>query len=126
MLIVFLSLAFHFSIRDGWLNSPLRFPNEPCRHKVLDLIGDFSLLAQKGNGGLPIAHILAYKVSCTRSGKCIGSVIPVLVNYFLLFLGSFIIGLFLDLIHIKLRSVQVLCNFCSIWLQFLWGCIDVF
>ncbi|MBI3872714.1 MAG: bifunctional UDP-3-O-[3-hydroxymyristoyl] N-acetylglucosamine deacetylase/3-hydroxyacyl-ACP dehydratase [candidate division Zixibacteria bacterium] len=33
---------------------PLRFPNEPVRHKVLDLIGDLSLV------GVPIkAHILA-------------------------------------------------------------------
>ncbi|XP_078161339.1 putative UDP-3-O-acyl-N-acetylglucosamine deacetylase 1, mitochondrial [Carex rostrata] len=49
------------SLRDGWLNPPLRFPDEPCRHKILDLIGDFSLLAQNGNGGLPVAHISAYK-----------------------------------------------------------------
>lgn len=48
---------------DGWLNPPLRFHDEPCRHKVLDLIGDLSLLAQDGNQGLPVAHIVAYKVS---------------------------------------------------------------
>ncbi len=41
-----------------WLNPPLRFENEPCRHKLLDLIGDLSLL-----GDLPIAHYLAYKAS---------------------------------------------------------------
>ncbi|KAL6649518.1 hypothetical protein ACP70R_013742 [Stipagrostis hirtigluma subsp. patula] len=46
---------------DGWLNPPLRFEDEPCRHKVLDLIGDFSLLARNGNQGFPIAHIVAYK-----------------------------------------------------------------
>ncbi|CAN6483084.1 unnamed protein product [Victoria cruziana] len=45
----------------GWLNLPLHFENEPCRHKVLDLIGDLSLLAQYGNQGLPMAHILVYK-----------------------------------------------------------------
>lgn len=45
----------------GWLNPPLRFHDEPCRHKVLDLIGDLSLLAQNGNQGLPVAHIVAYK-----------------------------------------------------------------
>jgi UDP-3-O-acyl N-acetylglycosamine deacetylase len=66
----FLSFAFHFSIRDGWLNSPLRFPDEPCRHKMLDFVGDFSLLAQNGNKGLPIAHILAHKVSGAWGGKC--------------------------------------------------------
>ncbi|XP_062216343.1 probable UDP-3-O-acyl-N-acetylglucosamine deacetylase 1, mitochondrial [Phragmites australis] len=49
------------SISDGWLNPPLRFKDEPCRHKILDLIGDFSLLAQNGNQGFPIAHIVAYK-----------------------------------------------------------------
>ncbi|KAK1374690.1 UDP-3-O-acyl-N-acetylglucosamine deacetylase [Heracleum sosnowskyi] len=46
---------------DGWLNPPLRFHDEPCRHKVLDLIGDLSLLAQDGNQGLPVAHIVAFK-----------------------------------------------------------------
>jgi UDP-3-O-[3-hydroxymyristoyl] N-acetylglucosamine deacetylase len=43
---------------DRWINPPLRFDNEPCRHKLLDLIGDLSLL-----GFLPRAHILAYKAS---------------------------------------------------------------
>jgi UDP-3-O-[3-hydroxymyristoyl] N-acetylglucosamine deacetylase len=43
---------------DGWLNPPLRFSNEPVRHKLLDLIGDLSLL-----GAYPIAHFLAYKAS---------------------------------------------------------------
>ncbi len=43
---------------QGWLNPPLRFENEPARHKLLDLIGDLSLL-----GEIPQAHILAYKAS---------------------------------------------------------------
>jgi UDP-3-O-[3-hydroxymyristoyl] N-acetylglucosamine deacetylase len=43
---------------DRWLNPPLRFANEPVRHKLLDLIGDLSLL-----GMLPTAHIIAYKAS---------------------------------------------------------------
>ncbi|MEA5578045.1 UDP-3-O-acyl-N-acetylglucosamine deacetylase [Anabaena sp. UHCC 0451] len=43
---------------DGWLNPPLRFANEPVRHKILDLVGDISLLGQ-----FPIAHFLAYKAS---------------------------------------------------------------
>lgn len=51
------------SIEKGWLNPPLRFPEEPCRHKLLDLIGDLSLCAQNGHQGLPIAHIVAYKAS---------------------------------------------------------------
>ncbi|MBD0385177.1 MAG: UDP-3-O-acyl-N-acetylglucosamine deacetylase [Nostoc sp. C3-bin3] len=42
----------------GWLNPPLRFANEPVRHKILDLVGDLSLL-----GTFPIAHFLAYKAS---------------------------------------------------------------
>lgn len=46
----------------GWINPPLRFKDEPCRHKVLDLIGDLSLLSENGNQGLPVAHLLAYKV----------------------------------------------------------------
>jgi len=43
---------------EGWLNPPLRFPNEPVRHKLLDLIGDLSLL-----GNFPTSHFLAYKAS---------------------------------------------------------------
>ncbi|NJR39918.1 MAG: UDP-3-O-acyl-N-acetylglucosamine deacetylase [Leptolyngbyaceae cyanobacterium CSU_1_4] len=43
---------------EGWLNPPLRFPNEPVRHKLLDLVGDLSLL-----GSFPCAHVLAYKAS---------------------------------------------------------------
>ncbi|MBZ8182436.1 UDP-3-O-acyl-N-acetylglucosamine deacetylase [Oscillatoria salina] len=42
----------------GWLNPPLRFANEPVRHKLLDLVGDLSLL-----GTIPVAHYLAYKAS---------------------------------------------------------------
>lgn len=43
---------------SGWLNPPLRFSNEPARHKLLDLVGDLSLL-----GKIPVAHFLAYKAS---------------------------------------------------------------
>jgi UDP-3-O-[3-hydroxymyristoyl] N-acetylglucosamine deacetylase len=43
---------------EKWLNPPLRFDNEPCRHKLLDLIGDLSLVPR-----LPCAHYLAYKAS---------------------------------------------------------------
>lgn len=49
------------SASKGWLNSPLRFHDEPCRHKVLDIIGDLSIFAKAGSQGLPIAHIFAYK-----------------------------------------------------------------
>ena len=44
--------------RSGWLNPPLRFANEPARHKLLDLVGDLSLLE-----AIPQAHFLAYKAS---------------------------------------------------------------
>ncbi|AMA08141.1 UDP-3-O-acyl-N-acetylglucosamine deacetylase [Picosynechococcus sp. PCC 73109] len=44
--------------QEKWLNPPLRFDNEPARHKLLDLIGDLSLL-----GTIPTAHYLAYKAS---------------------------------------------------------------
>lgn len=44
---------------DGghWLNPPLRFPNEPVRHKMLDLIGDLALC------GRPLGpmHITAHR-----------------------------------------------------------------
>jgi UDP-3-O-[3-hydroxymyristoyl] N-acetylglucosamine deacetylase len=43
---------------EGWVNPPLRFANEPARHKILDLVGDLSLL-----GTFPKAHFLAYKAS---------------------------------------------------------------
>jgi UDP-3-O-[3-hydroxymyristoyl] N-acetylglucosamine deacetylase len=43
---------------DGWVNPPLRFENEPVRHKLLDLLGDLSLL-----GYLPSMHVVAYKAS---------------------------------------------------------------
>ncbi|MDJ0717897.1 MAG: UDP-3-O-acyl-N-acetylglucosamine deacetylase [Prochloraceae cyanobacterium] len=45
--------------REGWLNPPLRFSNEPARHKLLDLVGDLSLLGSV----LPVAHFIAYKAS---------------------------------------------------------------
>jgi UDP-3-O-[3-hydroxymyristoyl] N-acetylglucosamine deacetylase len=45
---------------DGWINPPLRFENEPARHKLLDLVGDLSLL-----GTIPTAHFVAYKASHT-------------------------------------------------------------
>jgi UDP-3-O-[3-hydroxymyristoyl] N-acetylglucosamine deacetylase len=44
--------------QERWINPPLRFPNEPVRHKLLDLIGDLSLL-----GEFPQAHFIAYKAS---------------------------------------------------------------
>ncbi len=44
--------------QDRWVNPPLRFADEPVRHKMLDLIGDLSLL-----GTLPRAHFIAYKAS---------------------------------------------------------------
>lgn len=43
---------------NGWLNPPLRFENEAVRHKLLDFIGDLSLL-----GKIPQGHYLAYKAS---------------------------------------------------------------
>ena len=43
---------------ERWLTGPLRFDDEPARHKLLDLVGDLSLL-----GALPQAHVVAYKAS---------------------------------------------------------------
>uniref|UniRef100_A0A0A0KJH1 Uncharacterized protein n=1 Tax=Cucumis sativus TaxID=3659 RepID=A0A0A0KJH1_CUCSA len=51
------------NVSKGWINPPLRFHDEPCRHKVLDLIGDLSLFAQLGSQGIPLAHLVVYKVS---------------------------------------------------------------
>jgi UDP-3-O-[3-hydroxymyristoyl] N-acetylglucosamine deacetylase len=59
---------------DGWLNPPLRFDNEPARHKLLDLIGDLSLL-----GNLPVAHVVAYKASHRLHGELAAAMIPALV-----------------------------------------------
>ena len=42
---------------DHWLNPPLRFDNEPVRHKLLDLIGDLALV------GLPLAQVMAFRAS---------------------------------------------------------------
>ena len=42
---------------DDWLNPPLRFADEPVRHKLLDLIGDLALV------GLPRAQVFAYRGS---------------------------------------------------------------
>lgn len=44
--------------QEKWLNPPLRFADEPCRHKLLDLIGDLSLIA-----AMPQAHIIAFRAS---------------------------------------------------------------
>ncbi|HEY9644560.1 MAG TPA: UDP-3-O-acyl-N-acetylglucosamine deacetylase [Coleofasciculaceae cyanobacterium] len=44
--------------KEGWINPPLRFSNEPVRHKLLDLVGDLSLLET-----FPQMHVLAYKAS---------------------------------------------------------------
>ena len=42
---------------ENWLNPPLRFVDEPVRHKLLDLIGDLALV------GLPQAQVMAYRGS---------------------------------------------------------------
>jgi len=42
---------------EGWLNPPLRFADEPVRHKLLDLLGDLAL------AGLPQAQVFAFRGS---------------------------------------------------------------
>jgi UDP-3-O-[3-hydroxymyristoyl] N-acetylglucosamine deacetylase len=42
---------------EGWLNPPLRYVDEPVRHKLLDLLGDLALV------GLPRAQVFAYRGS---------------------------------------------------------------
>ena len=46
---------------DAFWNPPMLLPNEPARHKLLDLVGDLSLLAEPGHVGVPVGHIVAYK-----------------------------------------------------------------
>jgi UDP-3-O-[3-hydroxymyristoyl] N-acetylglucosamine deacetylase len=57
---------------EGWLNPPLRFANEPVRHKLLDFLGDLSLL-----GSLPQAHYLAYKASHTLHTQLAQQLAPI-------------------------------------------------
>ncbi len=42
---------------ETWMNPPLRFADEPVRHKLLDLLGDLALV------GLPQAQVFAYRGS---------------------------------------------------------------
>jgi UDP-3-O-[3-hydroxymyristoyl] N-acetylglucosamine deacetylase len=42
---------------DRWLNPPLRFDDEPVRHKLLDLLGDLALV------GFPRAQVFVYRGS---------------------------------------------------------------
>jgi UDP-3-O-acyl-N-acetylglucosamine deacetylase len=37
--------------------------DEAARHTMVDLIGDLSLNAAPGHSGLPVGHIIAYKVT---------------------------------------------------------------
>ena len=48
---------------DEWL-TPLRFDDEPVRHKLIDLLGDLSLTGVRWQ-----AHFLAYKASHTLHGR---------------------------------------------------------
>ncbi len=48
---------------NKWLNPPLRFKEEPVRHKLLDLIGDLALV------GLPKAQVLVYRGSHALHAK---------------------------------------------------------
>ena len=48
---------------DRWVNQEqVRFhSDEQARHKILDLVGDLALVAERGNAALPVGHIVAYK-----------------------------------------------------------------
>jgi UDP-3-O-[3-hydroxymyristoyl] N-acetylglucosamine deacetylase len=56
---------------DQYWNAPLRVNNEPARHKILDLIGDLSLLAEPGMSGVPVGHVIAYKAGHKLHAKFI-------------------------------------------------------
>ena len=49
----------------GYL-SPLNYPNEPARHKLLDVIGDLSLLGLRIQG-----RVIAYKPGHTFNTQCV-------------------------------------------------------
>jgi UDP-3-O-[3-hydroxymyristoyl] N-acetylglucosamine deacetylase len=57
---------------DSWVNPPLRFANEPVRHKLLDLIGDLAFV------GLPKAQIFVYKGSHALHAEFVASLQKVL------------------------------------------------
>jgi UDP-3-O-[3-hydroxymyristoyl] N-acetylglucosamine deacetylase/3-hydroxyacyl-[acyl-carrier-protein] dehydratase len=52
--------------KDGPIDHPLRFPDEPVRHKILDLIGDLATLG----AGLK-AHVVALKSGHTTNLKLV-------------------------------------------------------
>ena len=52
--------------RDSLVNDHLRFPNECVRHKILDLIGDLSLLGFKVRG-----HIIAHKAGHSMDAELV-------------------------------------------------------
>jgi UDP-3-O-[3-hydroxymyristoyl] N-acetylglucosamine deacetylase len=58
---------------DGPL-APLRAPDEACRHKILDLVGDFALL-----GAYPQCEVIAiksgHKLHCTAVRELVGSLL---------------------------------------------------
>lgn len=51
--------------RESWweADSIRYYPDEPVRHKLVDLIGDLSLLSLGGMSGLPYGHIVAYRAN---------------------------------------------------------------
>ena len=60
--------------KHGPIDNALRFANEPARHKILDIVGDLSLLGCDLRG-----HVIAYRsghplnvelVRCLRQGAC--------------------------------------------------------
>lgn len=57
----------------AWL-TPLRFPDEPVRHKLLDLLGDLSLTGHTWQ-----AHIIAYKAGHTLHGELAQALLHTLV-----------------------------------------------
>lgn len=54
---------------DRFWNPPMLLPHENARHKLLDLIGDLSLLAEPGMSGVPVGHIVAYKAGHNLHAK---------------------------------------------------------
>ncbi|PWA57006.1 serine/threonine-protein kinase HT1 [Artemisia annua] len=64
---------FRFSKRRMMMtaetNLSVDAPQEPCRHKMLDFLDDVSLFARNGSQGLPVANIIAYKLTLRGHGR---------------------------------------------------------
>lgn len=64
-------------VADGhaWVNPPQRVAAEPCRHKLLDLVGDLALAAAPGHAGVPLGHVTAYKAGHALHARFVAALV---------------------------------------------------